>query len=218
MPVRRDPRKGGWFFRTIVKTPDGKKLRLYGTTGVPGPYQDLAATKIGAQEAEQRAIKNALASTTGAATPPEKKEVPRFEEWFNGRFWTEWVVARRNKPSEVESKRSIFNVHLGPAFGDVAVDEIDVPMISRFRAKLIGAKKSDKTINNILAVLSKVLSYAAQARVIPARRALACSGSSGPRSSRGAWRSTPGCSQRRRRSIRPGMRLVALRRGGLADR
>jgi hypothetical protein len=44
---------------------------------------------------------------------------------------------------------------------------IDVPMISRFRAKLIGANKGDKTINNILAVLSKALSYAAQARVIP---------------------------------------------------
>lgn len=40
-------------------------------------------------------------------------------------------------------------------------------MISRFRAKLIGGKKSDKTINNILAVLSKALSHAAQARVIP---------------------------------------------------
>ena len=108
-----------------------------------------------------------FAAEAKPAALPEKKEVPTFAEWFNGRFWTEWVVARRNKPSEVESKRSIFNVHLGPAFGDVAVDEIDVPMISRFRAKLIVAKKSDKTINNILAVLSKALSYAAQARVIP---------------------------------------------------
>lgn len=51
MPVRRDPRTGGWFFRTTVKTLDGRKLRLYGTPGVPGPYHDLAATKVGAQEA-----------------------------------------------------------------------------------------------------------------------------------------------------------------------
>jgi integrase len=168
MPVRRDPRTGGWFFRTTVKTPDGKKLRLYGTPGVPGPYQDLAATKIGAQEAEQRAIKHAFAGATGAATPPEKKEVPTFAEWFNGRFWTEWVIARRNKPSEVESKRSIFKVHLESAFGSMALDEIDVPAISRFRAKLIEAGKSDKRINNILAVLSKALTYAEQARVISA--------------------------------------------------
>jgi len=70
MPVRRDPRTGGWFFRTTVKPPDRKNLRIYGTPGVPGPYQDLAATKIGAQEAEQRAIKAAFAGATGAATPP----------------------------------------------------------------------------------------------------------------------------------------------------
>lgn len=92
--------------------------------------------------------------------------MPTFAEWFNGRFWTEWVVARRNKPSEVESKRSIFKVHLDPEFGSVPLDEIDVSAIARFRAKLIEAKKSDKRINNILAVLSKALSYAEQARVI----------------------------------------------------
>ena len=43
---------------------------------------------------------------------------------------------------------------------------VDVPAISRFRAKLIEAGKSDKRINNILAVLSKALNYAEQARVI----------------------------------------------------
>src|SRR4051812_13061299 len=106
MSVRRDPRTGGWFFRTTVKAPDGKRQRLYGTPGVPGPYHDLAATKVGAQEAEQRAIRSAFTSATGAATPPAKKEVPTLDEWFNGRFWTEWVIARRNKPSEVEAKKS----------------------------------------------------------------------------------------------------------------
>ena len=82
MPVRRNPKTGGWFFRTTVKTPDGKKLRLFGTPGAPGPYQDLAATKSGAQEAEQRAIKDAFAQATAAATPPAK-EVPPFDEWFH---------------------------------------------------------------------------------------------------------------------------------------
>lgn len=82
---------------TTVKTPDGKKLRLYGTSGVPGPYQDLAATKIGAQEAEQRAIKHAFAGVTAAATPPVKKEVPTLDEWFHGRFWTEWVIGRQEQ-------------------------------------------------------------------------------------------------------------------------
>ena len=76
MPVRRDPRTGGWFFRTNVKTPDGKKLRLYGTPGVPGPYHDLAATKVGAQEAEQRAIRQALAPAVATPALPSPIVLP----------------------------------------------------------------------------------------------------------------------------------------------
>jgi integrase len=167
MPVRRDPRTDGWFFRTTVKTPDGKKLRLYGTPGVPGPYQDLAATKIGAQEAEQRAIKNAFAGATGAVTPPEKKEVPTFDEWFNGRFWLEWVVGRKNKPTSVRSKRSIYRLHLKDQIGDKRLDEINVGEIARLRADLVTrAQLGEKTINDILAVLSKALRYAADCEVI----------------------------------------------------
>ena len=177
MPVRRDPKTGAWFFRVSVKTPDGTKRRLYGTPGAPGPYQDLTASKVGGLEAEQRAISATLAAQAKPVVPPGKEEssrtepakadeVPTFADWFNGRFWNEWVIARRNKPSEVEAKTSIFKVHLGPEFGDVPLDLIDVPRISRFRAKLITAGKSDKRINNILAVLSKALNYAEQARVI----------------------------------------------------
>ena len=36
--------------------------------------------------------------------PAAYKEVPTFAEWFKGRFWREWVVGRRNKPTEVKSK------------------------------------------------------------------------------------------------------------------
>ena len=167
MPVRRDPRTGGWFFRTTVKTPDGKKLRLFGTPGVSGPYQDLAATKIGAQEAEQRVIKNAFAGATGAATPPEKKEVPTLDEWFHGRFWTEWVVGRKNKPTEVRSKKIIYRIHLKDRLGDKRLDEINVGEIARLRAELVAtAGLGEKRINNILAVLSKALKYAADCEVI----------------------------------------------------
>jgi hypothetical protein len=167
MPVRRDPRTGGWFFRTTVKTPDGRKQRLFGTPGVPGPYQDLAATKIGAQEAEARAIKDAFAAANGAATPPTKQEVPTFDEWFNGRFWLEWVVGRKNKPTEVRSKQIIFRIHLKDRFGDKRLDEIDVGEIARFRAELVqSGALGEKRINNILAVLSKPLRYAVECDLI----------------------------------------------------
>jgi len=61
MPVRRDARTGQWFFRTILHFPDGKR-RVFGTPGIPGPYHDLSPSKAGAEEAERRAIKAALAS------------------------------------------------------------------------------------------------------------------------------------------------------------
>jgi hypothetical protein len=99
MPVRRDSRTKRWFFRTTIKAPDGRTQRLFGTPGVPGPFHDLPATKIGAIEAEQRAIRE-----VHAPKPQATQEVPTFSVWFKGRFWKEWVVGRCNKPSEVRSK------------------------------------------------------------------------------------------------------------------
>ncbi len=164
MPVRRDLRTGGWFFRTTVKLPDGTKRRLFGTPGIPGAYQDLPATKVGAQEAEQRAIKLAFASAD--VLPLAKKEVPTFAEWFNGRFWEEWVVARKNKPTEVRAKKIIFVKHLEPTFGPLRLDEIGVADIARFRGKLLQKKLSEKRINNIVLVLSKALRYALDCELI----------------------------------------------------
>ncbi|MCU1278319.1 MAG: phage integrase family protein, partial [bacterium] len=89
-----------------------------------------------------------------------------FAEWFKGRFWNEWVVGRKNKPSEVESKEGIYNFHLKPYFGSMQLDDIDDPVIAQFRAKLVKDKLSEKRINNILAVLSKSLRYAARVRLI----------------------------------------------------
>jgi hypothetical protein len=74
------------------------------------------------------------------------------------------VIARRNNPRELEAKTRIFKVHLEHEFGHVPLELIDVPAISRFRAKLIKASKSDKRINNILAVLSKAELCGASAR------------------------------------------------------
>jgi integrase len=165
MPVRRDPRTGGWFFRTTVKLPDGTKRRLFGTPGIPGTYQDLPATKIGAQEGEQRAIKLELANAGVLA--PVKKEVPTFAEWFKGPFWREWVIGRKNKPTEVRSKNIIYDLHLEPWFGSMRLDEITTPEVARFRAHLVAlGTLGEKRINNILAVLSKPLKYAVDSEVL----------------------------------------------------
>lgn len=123
-------------------------------------------TKAAAQQAER----DHLARLMNPAASTEKEEVPTFEEWFNGRFWREWVVAQDNKPAEREAKESIFKHHLKPFFGEMKLDAIDVGAINRFRAKLLEMKLSKKRINNILAVLSKALRYADDVKLISAPR------------------------------------------------
>ena len=94
MPVRRNSRKK-WIYRTVVKLRDGSKVRIFGT-----PERN---TREAAKEAERAHIDRVL-------SPPllpveEKKEVPKFGEWFwgpdpdaaepCGRFWREWSLPRR---------------------------------------------------------------------------------------------------------------------------
>jgi integrase len=102
-----------------------------------------------------------------AVAEKPKKEVPTYEEWFNGRFWKEWVIGERNKPSEKRSKEIIFRVHLQPELGHLRVDEINAEQIQKLRAKLVDEKKlGDKRINNVMAVLSKSLKYAVDVELI----------------------------------------------------
>src|SRR3954468_19266317 len=102
MPVRRRMDRGGWsVYRTMVKLPDGKKVRISGKPAIN--------TKQAAVDAEREHIERELAKIRNPATA---KEVPTFATWFKGRFWDEWVVGRKNKPSEVESKDGIYNFHL----------------------------------------------------------------------------------------------------------
>jgi len=155
----RQRRGRQWFFRTVVRLPDGRRERIF---GVPKTF-GLPNTKIGAQEAERRAIERALKTGEPATT---RKEVPTFKEWFLGRFWKEWVVGHRNKPSETESKESIFRVHLEPFLGSRRLDQIGHAEVAQLRASLVEKKLSDKRINNILAVLSKALRYAEEAELV----------------------------------------------------
>jgi integrase len=117
-------------------------------------------TRRGAEQYE-RMVRSALLDGSY-----NKKEIPTFDEWFNGRYWNEWVVARKNKPSTVEGKKSIYEHHLKETFGRLRLDEIRIAQIARFRAQLVEEKLSEKSINNILAVLSKPLHYAADVELI----------------------------------------------------
>ena len=164
MPVYKDERDGQWRWRRVIRYWDGRKVRERGTPQIN--------TKEAALADEQRAIRE-------AETPPraKRKEVPTLREWFwgevepamdaepQGRFWTEWVQVH-NKPSEQEAKKSIYRHHLGPALGDVRLDEINVGRIAALRAGLLRKTLSRKSVNNVLCVLSKALRYAVDVELI----------------------------------------------------
>jgi integrase len=152
MPAYRDARSGRWRYRKSVRV----NGRLHPISGTP-----TVNTKVAAEAAERDHI--ALLSKPEA----KKQEVPTFGEWFNGRFWDEWVIGRKNKHSEQESKASIYRIHLASRFSSTPIDCIGVGEVAAFRASLVKAVDQDgkprfteKRINNILAVLSKALHYA----------------------------------------------------------
>ena len=153
----RNPKTGAmtqsWQVDVDYQHPDGRRDRIRRIS----PVQ----SKRGAEAYERQLREDILMGRYG-----RRKEVPTFKEWYNGRYWQEWVIGRRNKPSTVEAKRSVFDQHLEPVFGDKRLDEIKVGEIAAFRASLIEKKLTDKSINNILTILSKPLHYAEEVELI----------------------------------------------------
>jgi integrase len=75
-------------------------------------------------------------------------------------------VGRRNKPTEVKSKQGCYECHIKEAFGHLKLDEIGAGEVAAFRASLVEKELGEKRINNVLAVLSKPLKYAADCELI----------------------------------------------------
>jgi integrase len=151
MAARKDTEKG-WVVDFVYQHPDGRKERVRKTS----PVQN----RPGAEQYERQIRQAILEGRYG------REEVPTFEEWFHGRFWTEWVIGHRNKPSEQDNKKRYFRLYLRDAFGRLRLDEIDVGAISQFKAHLVKRGLDPKTINNALTVVSKALRYAADVDLI----------------------------------------------------
>ena len=157
MPVFRR-KNGRWSYREIACKPNGRKVRVAGTA--PKHRNTESAAKDALAQHVERIEHPERAGTA------EHAPVITFGEWFNGRFWREWVIAQKNKPTEIRSKKIIYELHLEPRFKNTPLAEIDVSAIAQLRADLVGKELSEKRINNILAVLSKPLHYAAECNVI----------------------------------------------------
>jgi integrase len=116
----------------------------------------------------------------GKTQKREAAETPRFAE-FAADFLA--YQATVNKPTELQSKRSILEHHLIPAFGHLPLDRIDAQLVDRYKiAKLAPAKDNakavrstrlkpeaalrPKSINNHLAILGRALRIAYKWRLI----------------------------------------------------
>jgi integrase len=69
-------------------------------------------------------------------------------------------VARRNKPSVIDSKRTILNRHILPIVGGLAPHEVNQTHVIRLQQQL--RHLSPKTVNNVLCVFRRTLDMARQ--------------------------------------------------------
>jgi integrase len=87
------------------------------------------------------------------------------EDWL-----ADYPLRKRLKRSTIEGYEAIIATHLIPAFGALALNEVDVDRIGRYISSKIRAGLAGRTVNRHLNVLSLILGTAAkpQWRLIPA--------------------------------------------------
>jgi integrase len=147
----------------VVTLPDGTTERISGTPAINKQWAALRA--------EEDHVRRLLDE---ARNPRTRKEAPTLDEWFFGRYWTEWCVGQLNKPGTLAEKRSIFEHHLRESVGHLRLDEIDVGKVQELKASLDSRSNrykkplALKTRNNIIAVLAHALNYAEEAGVLDA--------------------------------------------------
>ncbi len=147
-----------WEVDIRILLPDGNTLRERRRAPVAGK----AAALRWAQDRERVLFKDGKPKRQ----PLVVKEVPTLKE-FAPRFLEGYVRANQHKPSGIAAKESILRLHLLPRFGMTRLDEITTEDVQRLKAAL--AKKSGKTVNNILTVLNVLLRTAQEWNVIEHR-------------------------------------------------
>jgi len=147
----RKYKRGGWEVDIRLVQPDGSQLRERRKAPVTSKSAALRWA-----EARERELLLAQPKQT-------KKEAPTLEE-FAPRFLDGYARANRQKPSSIASKEVILKVHLIPMFGKSPLDKITNEDVQRLKSSLAG--KANKTVNNILSVLSIMLKIAVEWGVI----------------------------------------------------
>lgn len=141
--------------------PDGTPLRRR----FKAPVESKSAAKRWG-EAREAAFLRELSPSERPKVEP--KEIPTLKD-FGPRFIDNYARANRQKASTIATKESILKAHLYKRLGDKRLDEINDEDVQALKSSL--AKRSKKTVNNVLAVLGKLLKVAVKWKVI---RSLPC--------------------------------------------
>jgi integrase len=161
MSIRRDSRTGNWYFRARVTLPNGIRERISGTPGVSGPFHDLPNTKVGAQEAERRAIASTM---TGKDVRPETpEEVPTIAQYFEP-FMEGYAID--HKPSSKRDKRQRFKHDIEPEVGHMRLSDLRQEHVDAIKRTLLERGVSRKGANTTTSVLSSLVAYAVSNKVI----------------------------------------------------
>jgi len=150
MPVFRD-QTGRWRYRIVIDRPNGTKIRINGSA------PKHLNTKDAAKQAERDHVARIQRGETIPEPSPERKEIS-FREF--AREFMDTYAKTNNKPSEQKNKQLILDAHLLPALGDLEIAAIRSREIEALKASLLDGSRSRKTVNNVLAVLGKLLRYA----------------------------------------------------------
>lgn len=154
-------KRGGWEVDIVLRMPDGSRIR----ERVKAPVSSKSAALRWGQERERFLLLHGGRRRKEVVQP----KIPTLAE-FAKRF-IEGYANVENKASEVHAKQSVLDHHLLPRLGAKRLDAITTEDIDQLKAELVAKGRSAKTVNNVLAVLRRILRIALEWEVIPQIRA-----------------------------------------------
>ena len=153
----RQYKRGGFEVDICFTYPDGTPFRRR----LKAPVESKSGAKRWGEAREASYLREPSPSDRPPKEP--KKEVPTLNV-FGPRFVENYARANRQKASTIAAKNSILKTHLYVRLGDKKLDEISDEDVQALKSSL--AEHSRKTVNNVLAVLGKLLKVAVKWKVI----------------------------------------------------
>lgn len=110
--------------------------------------------------AYEASLKTRLARGEEIDGQKEERKITTFSDFSTK--WFDCYVLTNNKPSEQLHKKSALHAHLVPFFGKTPLADISNQQVEEFKAARLRSGSSEKTVNNLIAILAKCLATAVE--------------------------------------------------------